>query len=429
MKIRTTLFLFTLFLSPLAAQNSVPIATPLTTLADIFSRQLTTLASDTSLTFEQVQPIFANLFEQYRRKTRHTVAKKADKRFLIVVTLDGFRWQEVFGGADSLLLHNVTYTSDTAAYHHQYWAATASERRQRLLPFFWSILQEQGQLYGNRAYQNHVNVANSLWFSYPGYNELLTGRPDDGRIYTNAKLPNPNENVLEYISRQKGFRNKVVAFGSWDVFSAIFNEKRARFSVNSAGENRTDRTLRATNDYFDLLRQNHPAGWPKKECFDAFTRSAAADYLQRRHPRLAYIGLGDTDEAAHAGHYDRYLDAARETDQWLAELWQFLQQDPVYRGRTTLLITTDHGRGSEEPRQWRDHSRHVPGSDQVWLAAIGPDSPALGEVALPMQIYQQQIAQTIAQLLGCTFLTDHTVAPAISSIYKKMLEGHLTAKN
>ena len=122
-----------------------------------------------------------------------------------------------------------------------------------------------------------------------------------------------------------------------------------------------------------------------------------------------------------------YLDAAQETDLWLAELWQFLQQDPVYRGRTTLLITTDHGRG--ESRQWREHSRHIPGSDQVWLAAIGPDIPTLGEVALPMQIYQQQVAQTIAQLVGCTFLTDHSVAPAISSIFKKMMEGQLTSKN
>ncbi len=263
MKIRATFFIFNLFLSSLAAQNSAPAATPLTALAEIFSKRLTTLASDTSLTFEQVQPLLASLFELHRRKTCRTVAGKADKRFLIVVTLDGFRWQEVFGGADSLLLHNGSYTADTATYHRRYWAPTAAERRQRLLPFFWSSLQEHGQLYGNRDCNNQMNVANSLWFSYPGYNELFTGRADDTRISTNSKLPNPHENVLEYISRQKGFRNKVVAFCSWDVFPAILNEKRARFSVNSAGENRTERTIRATNSYYQRLQQEHPDIWSR----------------------------------------------------------------------------------------------------------------------------------------------------------------------
>ncbi|MEO6038514.1 MAG: hypothetical protein ABIQ93_08875, partial [Saprospiraceae bacterium] len=226
MRIRTTFFIFALFVSTLSAQKRAPVATALTAFAETFSTRLTTLASDTTLTFEQVQPIFATLFEQYRGKTRRKVAAKADKRYLIIVTLDGFRWQEVFGGADSLLLHDPVYTPDTSSYRDRYWAATPTQRRQRLLPFLWTTLAEQGQLYGNRNYGNQVNVANGMWFSYPGYNELFTGRPDDARIYTNAKLPNPNQNVLEYLSRQKGFRNKVVAFTSWDVFPAIFNEKR-----------------------------------------------------------------------------------------------------------------------------------------------------------------------------------------------------------
>lgn len=426
MKIRTSFFIL-LCVSSLTAQNQAPVATALSAFAETFSTRLTALASDTSLTFEQVQPIFATLFEQYQRKTRHSVVTKADKRFLVVVTLDGFRWQEIFGGADSLLLHDPAYTPDAVTYHDRYWAPTPAERRQRLLPFFWSTLAEQGQLHGNRNYGSQVNVANGLWFSYPGYNEMFTGRPDDVRIYSNAKQANPNENVLEYISRQKGFRNKVAAFTSWDVFPAILNEKRARFPVNSAAENRTENTLRATGNYYQQMKRDHSASWPQEECFDAFTRSAAGECLRRRHPRVIYIGLGDTDEAAHAGHYDRYLDAAHETDRWLAEIWRFIQTDPRYRGCTTLLVTTDHGRGSEEPRAWRDHNRHVDGADQIWLAAIGPDTSPLGEVRQPGQLYQQQIAQTIAQLVGCNFQPGHVVAPAMASLIKDLVDRQLTA--
>lgn len=427
MKIRTTFFVFTLLLTTLTAQKRAPAATALTAFAETFSTRLTALASDTSITFEQVQPLFATLFEQHRRKTRRAVATETSQRYLVIVTLDGFRWQEVFGGADSLLLYDPLYTPDTATYRQRYWAATATQRRQQLLPFIWGAIAAEGQLYGNRNFGNRVNVANGLWFSYPGYNELFTGRPDDAHIFSNLKLPNPNENVLESLQRQKGFRNKVVAFSSWDAFPAILNEKRARIPVHTGPENRSFGTLRATRQHYQHLKTAFRPTWSEEEYPDAFTRAAAAAHLRNRHPRVAYIALGDTDQAAHAGYYDRYLDAAHETDRWLAGLWDFLQNDPTYRGRTTLLLTTDHGRGYREPRQWRDHNRHIAGADQIWLAAIGPDTPPLGEVQQPMQLYQQQLAQTIARLVGCTFEPGHPVAPAIVSMFRKMGDFRLAA--
>ena len=149
MKIRTTFFVFTLLLTTLTAQKRAPVATALTAFAETFSTRLTALASDTSITFEQVQPLFATLFEQHRRKTRRAVATETSQRYLVIVTLDGFRWQEVFGGADSLLLHDPLYTPDTATYRQRYWAATATQRRQQLLPFIWGALAAEGQLPGD----------------------------------------------------------------------------------------------------------------------------------------------------------------------------------------------------------------------------------------------------------------------------------------
>ena len=97
---------------------------------------------------------------------------------IVIVTLDGMRWQEVFGGADSVLINNTNYTKDTADAKSKFWSDNADERRKKLFPFLWSTVAQQGQLYGNRRYNNFMNNANPYWFSYPGYNEIFTGYPD-----------------------------------------------------------------------------------------------------------------------------------------------------------------------------------------------------------------------------------------------------------
>src|SRR6185295_20101377 len=91
---------------------------------------------------------------------------------VILITLDGMRWQEVFGGAESRLISNKKFVSDTTALKKLYWAETPGERREKLMPFFWHVMATKGQLYGNRNLGNKVNTTNKMWFSYPGYNEI-----------------------------------------------------------------------------------------------------------------------------------------------------------------------------------------------------------------------------------------------------------------
>ena len=404
------------FFASLSAQDSVP-TTILAGFAENFSRQLVALSTDTSVTFERVQPLFAAAFEQYRAKTRQKLAARPETRYLFIVTLDGFRWQEVFTGADSALLFNKEYTRDSAVIA-RYQAPTPEARRMLLMPFLWSKIAQEGQICGNRRYENYVNVANGMWFSYPGYNEIFTGRPDDTRIFSNAKLPNPNTNVLEFIQKQRGFRNKVAAFTSWDVFPAILNEKRSNLLVNSGFENQTGSDLSTVQETINRIQQQQPKYWGEAERFDFFTWAHAMEHVQTNHPRVTYIGLGDTDEFAHEGHYDLYLDAARQADQWLAELWQFIQKDKKYRDKTTLFITVDHGRGDQVKKEWRDHNSKVEGADAIWFATIGPDTPPLGELRQPGQIWQKQFAQTFAKLLGLHFQCAHEVAPAIDSVMR-----------
>jgi hypothetical protein len=332
--------------------------------------------------------------------------RRCNTRYLFLITTDGLRWQEVFEGADSLLLQDAEFVGDTALYASRYWADNASERREILLPFFWGTLAKKGQLYGNRNFGNNINTANRLWFSYPGYNEMLTGRPDDLHIFSNAKWTNPNESVFEFLNKQPEYQGKTVAFATWDVFSAIFREKKAGFPVRCGDENECRKNKDAAAQIFG----------DQKTPPDFHTWASAMDYIKTERPHLTFIGLDDTDARAHEGQYDLYLDAAHRFDAWLSEFWNFIQSDTMYRNKTTLLLSTDHGRGTG--KRWKDHSWMVSGSDAIWMAVLGPDTPASGEMKESMQGYQKQTAQTIAQLLGHTFEPKHAVAPAITSMFQ-----------
>jgi hypothetical protein len=143
---------------------------------------------------------------------------------IILVVMDGLRWQEVFRGADSSFLKNKDLVSNEEAMSKKYWNTDLKERRTMLMPFVWNTMASKGQVYGNRDLGCKVNVANPYWFSYPGYNEILCGFADE-KINTNSYGPNPNTSVMEFINKQNGFQGKVAAFTSWDAFNDILNEK------------------------------------------------------------------------------------------------------------------------------------------------------------------------------------------------------------
>src|SRR5215218_198356 len=125
--------------------------------------------------------------------TRNTVRSLNPENKLFIITLDGFRWEELFNGADSSLISNPEFNTDTLLARALYWDNDAESRRKKLMPFFWSVIAKQGELYGNRKYDNNVNVANPYALSYPGYSELLTGNVDYS-IWKNEKKKNRNKN-------------------------------------------------------------------------------------------------------------------------------------------------------------------------------------------------------------------------------------------
>ena len=332
---------------------------------------------------------------------------------VIIVTLDGMRWQEVFGGVDSALVRDKRFTRDSAEMVTKFWSNDISERRKKLFPFLWTTVLRQGQLYGNRNDGSEVNNANPYKFSYPGYNEIFTGYPDTA-VNSNDKILNRNTNVLEYINRQKGFTGKVAVFSTWDVFPYILNKWRSGIYVNADVDslNPDSRELKLINDMQFL--STRPIGVRP----DIFTYFAGREYLKANKPRVLYIAFDETDDFAHAGEYDQYIGSAHAEDAMLADLWSTVQSMPEYRNKTTLIVTCDHGRGDKIKEQWRDHGQNIEDAGHIWIAVLGPDTRPMGEVKTTTPLYQKQLAPTIAALLGLHFIPDHEKSDPISSIVK-----------
>jgi hypothetical protein len=346
-----------------------------------------------------------------------TLAQTKTKN-IIVVTLDGLRWQEVFRGADSTII-NSEFTSDRNNINQLYWDNNVEKRRAQLMPFFWSTLLKRGQLYGNRDLGNFQEVANPYYFSYPGYNEIMTGYPDK-KVDSNDKTYNANVNILEFINKQKGYEGKVAAFSSWDVFPYILNDKRSGVLVNSGISDLQvdDASIKMLNEMQSQMLS--PVGDEVRP--DVLTYQLAKQYMRVKQPKALYIAFDETDDYAHDGKYQYYLKQAHKEDAMLKNLWKTIQNDPFYKNQTTLFITCDHGRGDDMPKNWKSHGTNLPTSKQTWFAVIGPDTPARGVMpASTTIIYHKQFAQTFAKLLGFDFKSNvkQEVGDAILSVYSK----------
>jgi hypothetical protein len=281
------------------------------------------------------------------------------------------------------------------------------------MPFFWGILSKQGQLFGNREFGNFVDNANPYWFSYPGYSEILTGHVDT-LINSNEYPPNPHTNVLEYFNSLPGYKGRVAAFGAWGAFDRIINEKRSGFPVVNAFDDNSvaldDPTMRLLN----RMNQSSFKPFGLGETQDVFLHYQAFHYLKVKKPKVFFISYGDTDEFAHHGDYKYYLDAAHQFDEWVGEIWQWVQSEPDYKDKTTLLITTDHGRGDLVKEEWTSHGKSVSDAYQMWFAIVGPKVKPLGEVKNSQQVYQKQLTPTAVKLMGYTFTAVHEVSKPIS---------------
>jgi hypothetical protein len=311
---------------------------------------------------------------------------------VILVTADGLRWQELFRGLDPVLAKEKTaHMSEADPRYERYHRASEVESRQALLPFFWKQFAPRGVVLPNVHITNHFRV------SYPGYSEILTGRTQDEVIKGNDPIRNPTQTVLEFLRLKLGVsKEQVAVFASWDHFRYIAESAEGQIVINAGyqtleGRNVPPRIAELNRYQFHVLTP-----WDEAR-HDFFTGELALEYMKSVKPRVMFVSFDETDDWAHDHRYDRVLDSIAEFDKFLERLWNQIESMKEYRGRTAVVITSDHGRGSTID-DWHGHGAKTVGADRIWLAIAGPGTPAKGEVRDAAE--QRDIAPTILKLMG-----------------------------
>jgi hypothetical protein len=317
---------------------------------------------------------------------------------VVLVTLDGARRQEIFGGLDAGLYKKIDANAENTEVYKTFAAETPAARREKLMPFFWQVwMTRHGSIAGNRELKSDAETTNNLFVSYPGYSEILTGEAHDDVIKSNAYVQNRFPSFLQFLQgKLKLDRNRVAAFASWRVMNAVASNRADAFTINAgyeayASEDRETQRLSAAQFETPLASEavRH----------DYYTFRLAMAHLKKYRPRVLQISFGETDAWAHARRYDHVLKALNRTDNYLRELWEFLESDKQYKGKTTVIVTVDHGRGASET-DWNNHSAAVPEARYIWMAFVSPDSNLRGEWRDAETVYQNQIAATMCRFLG-----------------------------
>jgi Metalloenzyme superfamily len=274
---------------------------------------------------------------------------------VVIVAIDGVRWQEVFLGADRTRTRSTLSGSTLFANLH-------------------GLGNERGAFVGAPGHGT-IAASGPNFVSLPGYTELLGGRAS--RCTNNECSRTVLPSILDE-ARAAGA--KVAAFASWEKLDLAATRVPGAF-VSSCGRN------------------GDPAidPWPGHGDYrpDRLTADAALAYYEAEQPDVFFLGLGDPDEYAHRGDYEGYLGSLRRADDIVGRLVTLLD-GLGDRGRSThLVVTADHGRS-------KDFSNHgsMPEAARVWMVAAGPRFLARGPVASSQPRHLADIAPTLRVVLG-----------------------------
>jgi hypothetical protein len=122
--------------------------------------------------------------------------------------------------------------------------------------------------------------------------------------------------------------------------------------------------------------------------------------MRQLAPSLLWVTLHDID-IAHSGTFSLYLDGIRRSDRLCAELWQAIQKDPEYAGRTTMFILPDFGRDSDIDSGGNGFQHHRTGdavSRTTWMMVLGPDVKQ--NVVVDRRVQSTDLIPTLGSYFG-----------------------------
>lgn len=243
-----------------------------------------------------------------------------------------------------------------------------------LAPRFNNVLLPAGRLFTN------LRVSTETW-TYPAHETMLSGTPhlSPRTMQTEHVAPDLPTILEAYRAYANVPKDKARLVAGKMFFQGLASSLHASWGPDFG------------------VSPNH--GIREGRWLDSVVFGEVHRILDEDRPELVVINSGDVDEIAHIGDLDAYRAAVARADIFVHELWDRLQWDPAYAGRTLFLLTTDHGRHLDTTGQGAiTHGDACAGCRTVFLYASGPGVPAGTVDEDPLD--QIALAPTVARVLG-----------------------------
>jgi hypothetical protein len=313
-------------------------------------------------------------------KAQGLAAPFAPPHHVVVVAIDGVRWQEVFRGVDPSLTRAPSSTT------------TESMGATDTVPVLHQIACARGVLLGND--DSRVFVSSPTTVSLPGYSELFGGRTP---TCAHNECPPTREPTLLDAWQQRDSTATLAVISSWAKIPRVAAMDRSNLLI-TAGRRSTQKLDPFRSDpVFDAAlrsgRTAHAAPGIDDYRPDRYTAEVGLRLLELAQPSFLFLGLGDTDEYAHQGDYGAYLEALRFADSIVGRVERWLTEQQHQGKRTLLVVTTDHGRAAS----FRHHTNSKEAA-RIWMLWSGSSIrargyPATGDIRLA------DLSPTVRQLM------------------------------
>jgi hypothetical protein len=133
---------------------------------------------------------------------------------------------------------------------------------------------------------------------------------------------------------------------------------------------------------------------------DELTFFMTREIMRKFAPRVLMVSFSDV-EAAHFGSYALYEAGIKTADRLCHRLWQEVESNPDYRGRTTMVILPEFGRDPDgsTTNGFFNHRAHEESTMDTWMMTLGAAVHTPQIVERPIR--HVDICPTLAGLLGC----------------------------
>lgn len=306
-------------------------------------------------------------------------------RSVVIVTLDGTRWQEIFLGVDPELARRSGMRKDEVV------------PADRLLPNFYRRVIARGIAVGAPGYGGPIYASGPSFISLPGYMELLGGAPSGCESNGCAAITRPT--LVDDFRSELGLAAPDVAvIASWEKLERAATNEGESIALSAGRHGGATRDLlrvdATSSALLDLAAETAPEIGVDDYRADRFTAPLALRYLEARAPRFLFVGLGDTDEHGHDHDYRGYVASLQFADAFIGRLFAILDAMGERGAATSVFITADHGRSAD----FTNHGDEA--SSRVWLLAAGGAVPTRGFVSAGGSHHLADVAPTIRALVG-----------------------------